>query len=64
MHRQKCGSHMRSIKGWFVISKRNKKSYVDVSVSDELLNKLKREQNAAEGMARYEIGRASCRERV
>ncbi len=44
---------MRSIKGWFVMSKRNKKSYVDVSVSDELLKKLKREQDAAEGMARY-----------
>ena len=44
---------MRSIKGWFVMSKRKKKSYVDVSVSDETLTKLKRAQNEAEGMAKY-----------
>jgi hypothetical protein len=30
-----------------------KKKYIDVSVSDELLKRLKREQNQAEGMARY-----------
>jgi hypothetical protein len=30
-----------------------KKKYVDVSVSDELLTRLKREQDAAVGMARY-----------
>jgi hypothetical protein len=33
--------------------KKSKKSYVDVSVADELLVKLKREQNEAVGMARY-----------
>jgi len=57
IHRQKRGSHMRSIKGWFVMSKRNKKSYVDVSVAAELLVELKQKQNDAPGGAMEKYGR-------
>jgi hypothetical protein len=43
---------VRSIKGWFVMSGKVKK-YADVSVSEELLVRLKRDQDKAVGMARY-----------
>jgi len=44
--------YVRSIKGWFVMSE-IEKQYASVSVSEELLVQLKRDQDKAVGMARY-----------
>ncbi|CAN2242755.1 hypothetical protein MCEMZLE12_01045 [actinobacterium SCGC AAA044-D11] len=44
--------YVRSIKGWFVMSG-IEKQYVSVSVSEELLVRLKRDQDKAVGMAKY-----------
>ena len=43
---------MGSIKGWFVMSKKEKK-YASVSVEEELLVRLKQEQDKAVGMEKY-----------
>ena len=44
--------NVRSIRDWFVMGKKVKK-YASVSVEEELLVRLKREQESAVGMARY-----------
>ena len=50
---RRAGLYMRSIKGWFVMSKGNKKSYVDVAISNEKLEELHGKMDGESGMRKY-----------
>lgn len=53
IHRRKRGSHMSPIKGWFLMSKKTVKKYLDVSVSPQLLEELHSRMDGKSGMNKY-----------
>jgi hypothetical protein len=50
---RRAGLYMRSIKDWFVMSKRNKKSYIDLAITNEKLEELHSKMDGESGMGKY-----------
>ena len=50
---RRAGLYTRSIKGWFVMSRQNKKSYVDVAISNEKLEELHSKMDGESGMRKF-----------